>query len=431
MKKRNLLWRILVTVGLFAVVIASGCAQETKSTPSASPSAAPASQSAAAASTKATPKTVGTEVKIGFITTAGGPTADLAPRARLAVDMALKEVNAAGGINGVPVKIVEAEGRNDPQEETKVLQRFASDDKVLAVLGSVSAEPAMVYPLVAKLKLPLITSSAAPSDILKASAPYGFTFLLPSTDMARASIKQAINTHKSKKLSSIYVGDLPNGRTFGEQTMQVAKELGLEVLDPITIGARDTDFTAAVTRLKGQIASQGADLVSIGHAGERVGVIVAEMRKQGIQIPVLAAYSAVTQGMINSGGQAVEGVIGATSWADDNSDPLQAKFVKEFEARAQTESPKNTKADYSSAYQYDVVRLLAKVMQDAGVSNAPENLAKDRELVAKGLLSVKDFSGVGGKISIGENGQVIREVFTIIVKDGKFKLLNRCLPSNC
>lgn len=431
MKKRNLFRRIVVTIGLLAMIGASACAQETKSTPSASSSPAPASQSSAAAPTKPTTKTVGTELKLGFVNPTSGAQADYGLRMRIAADMAVKEINATGGVNGVPLKVLEADTGSQPQEEARLLQRFAGDDKVLAIFGVLSGDPAMHLPMVSKLRVPLIMTGPVPPAVLKESVPWGFTFATFTTELIRAGIKQAVKMHNPKKLASIYPGDLPNGKVIGENTLQLAKEAGIEALDPIMISFKDTDYTAAVTRLKGQVASQGADMVAIGHSGQGAGVIVAEMRKQGIQIPVLGAYSAAAAGLITSGGQAVEGVIVEANWVNDNPDSLQGKFVKEFEARAQAESVKGPTADYSTAYIYDMVRVLAKTMQDGGISNAPENLAKDRELITKGLLSIKDFPAVGGKISIGENGQTIREVFTAIVKDGKFQMLSRCFPGSC
>ncbi len=211
--KKSSFRRILVIVGLITIVgVFLGCSQPATPTPvptqapkpaapaAATPKpAAPAAATPAPAPTKpaaeapkppapaapaAAAKPAGTEIKIGLLAPVTGVLGDFGPRNRIAVDMAVKEINAAGGINGVPLSVVFGDTKSDEQEVLKLTQKFASDDKALALIGFFESPGVSVaFPWAKRLAIPAITQSPPMPGVLKDSAPWGFTSNLPDTEL--------------------------------------------------------------------------------------------------------------------------------------------------------------------------------------------------------------------------------------------------------
>lgn len=409
--KKTTVRRILLMVGLITIVsVFLGCAP---TAPAPAPKATEAGKPAAAA------KTQGPEIKIGYINPFTGVLADFGPRIRIAIDMAVKEVNAEGGINGVPIKILEGDSRSDEQEVIKLIQKFTSDDKVLALVGPFEAPGALVgFPHAVKAKTPIITSSPLMPGVGKDNQPWGFSLGLPDDQLfpptAKAFLKQYPNV---KKVASIYATDQGYLKGLGEYIPTVFKGLGVELLDPIFIKLGDTDFTAAVTRLKGQ----NADAVAITTSSQRAGPLAVEIRRQGINIPIVGSTVLADGSMIVTGGKAVEGAMSGTAYWDTNPEPLQVAHAKKYVERGKVENSKSPDPDGFTATNYDIIRALAKVMREGGITNRPEDLAKDREIIMNGVQKLKDFPGMGTKLTMGQDGQVVRDVFVVIVKDGKFE----------
>ncbi len=204
---------------------------------------------------------------------------------------------------------------------------------------------------------------------------------------------------------------------LGEELAAEAKKQGLQVFDNIPIKQGDTEYSAAVTRLK----SLGADGVAISQMAHRTGPMIIEMHRQGVNIPVVGSTTLAESGLIVTGGKDVEGVISGAVYWEENPDPFQAKWAQAFSARAKVENPNLPHPDAFTGIHYDIVRALAQIMKEQGITNKPEDLAKDREKIRDGFAKLKDFQVVGGKLTIGEFGQAQRDIFTLIVKDGKYQ----------
>lgn len=423
--KRALFWRILVAVVLVGILgVFSACAPA--AAPAPAPTQAPAATAQApkpgAEAPKPAAKPSGTEVKIGLINPFTAPVlSDYGQRDRIAVNIAVKEVNAAGGINGVPLKVVEEDEVND-QATVGLVRKLASDDKVLVIIGPFSggAIP-LAYPQAVAAKTPIITSSPMHGTVGKDNAPWGFSWGNPNSKMVSQTIQAFIKKYNLKKVGTVYPSDQASNKLMGEQVVDEFKAQGVQVVDNIIISMKDTDFTAAVTRLK----SLNVDGVSLSCCSATMGTFVSEMRRQAVTIPVGGVRMLGEAAYIQTGGKAVEGTVAGVDFWELNPDPLQAQFSQAFQAQAKADFPKNTLIDAYVGSNYDIVRAIAKVMKDGGITNAPADLAKDRETIMNGLQKLKNFPSVGGSFSMGPDGQVDRPVYLLIVKDGKYQALGQ------
>ncbi len=389
-------------------------------TPAPAPTkpAAEAPKPTAPAAPAAAAKPAGTSIKVGFLAPMSGILGDFGPRNRIAVDMAVKEINAAGGINGVPLQVIEGDTKSDEQEVLKLTQKFTSDDKVLALIGFFESPGVSVaFPWAKRLAIPAITQSPPMAGVLQDSAPWGFTFNLPDSMLIPPAVSAWVKKYNVKKAGVISATDQGYLKDLGEQLAAEMKKNGVQVADLIPIKMGDTDYSAAVTRLKGQ----SVEGVAVSQMAHRTGPMIMEMHRQGVNIPVVGSTTLAESGLIVTGGKDVEGVITGAAFWEDNPDPFQVKWAQAFLARSKVETPNLPMPDAFTSMHYDMVRALAQIMKDKGITNKPEDLAKDREKIRDGFQALKDFQIVGGKLTMGQYGQAQREVFTLIVQNGKFQ----------
>jgi branched-chain amino acid transport system substrate-binding protein len=143
--------------------------------------------------------------------------------------------------------------------------------------------------------------------------------------------------------------------------------------------------------------------------------IVREIRRQGMTQPIIAGIGITGPIFIRLGGKATEGVVQPSNFWADNPDPKVQQFVKKWSAGYKGQIPPHYTANI-----YETVYILKQVIETSGVTNKPEELDKDREKIMKGLSELKDFPGLGLKITIGPDGDARKLSYVLQVKDGRW-----------
>ena len=171
------------------------------------------------------------------------------------------------------------------------------------------------------------------------------------------------------------------------------KEHGIEVLDLLTYRTKDTDYSAQVTKAK----SLGAEGIGLGSCYQNAAAIVKEMRKQGLDVPVVGGACAGAPGFIEIAGKAAEGAYMSTAaWIDDPRPEVQA-YVKKIVAKLGSKPP------YSGPRSYDIIYSYQHCIEKSGVTNKPADLDSDRDKMRECLGGLKGFPGVAGEITMDEH----------------------------
>jgi len=121
-------------------------------------------------------KLAGEKVRIGVIMPQGGLFVEWGQHGTIGAEIARDEINAGGGIGGLPVELVIADDRSDPKESVTQTRRLAQSERVLAIHGSISSSSAgVMFPLAASLKVPIITPTAAAPGLTEKSRPWSYS----------------------------------------------------------------------------------------------------------------------------------------------------------------------------------------------------------------------------------------------------------------
>lgn len=388
------------------------------SAPTAAPAAAPTTAAPkveptkpAASPTTAPPKAAsGTPIKIGFVTPLSGQMVSFGLLQRIAVNLAVDDINAAGGINGAPVQLLIEDSPFDPKQAVTVVRKLAEQDKVFAIVGPYSTgEFENAAPLSNDLKLTVVSPSAMKVGVASRNRPYSFQMNLRD-DIAESIAIAAFKKKFPNVKRVVITGDTKEAVTEAvvkDIFPKYLKEAGLDVIDTVAFETTTTDFSAVVTKIK-DLKPDGVVLAALMPQGVS---FAKEYERQGIKAPVVTSAHVNGGPFVETAGTSVEGWIipGLFNW--ESTDPKIASFVKRFFDKGAADAavkPPPTHVSTEGTY-YDTVMIIADIMRKAGIKpDSPLQEARDK--IKDGMLNVKDYQGLSGKIDINPTtGEASRE----------------------
>jgi len=354
----------------------------------------------------------GRSVKIGGLVPLTGPGAEWGQSAQAGMDLAVDEINAAGGVGGVPIEVVYFDYQTREAEGIQGLNRFATREQVLAISGPcMSSVVEVIYPMLNRLHVPTISYCSAKPGI-GALSDWGFRNSLTSDKQLGPVVNKWVHDYDIKTVVSIHDLEDAVSKAEGEIVIpNLLAEHGVEVLGFLTFRARDTDFSSQITQAK----AMNPDGIVIGACYQAAAGIAKEARRQGMEQPIIGGACAGAPGYIALGGEDTEGSYMSTAaWLDDPSENVQTFMDKMRDRYGRDQFP------YSAPRGYDNMYILKMCMEEYGVTNNPRELASDREKIKACLSELTDFPGVSGMTSFDEHGDAFGGIRVLKVEGGRY-----------
>ncbi len=354
----------------------------------------------------------GRAVKIGVMYPLTGKGNAWGVNAQIGVQLAAEEINAAGGIGGVPIKLVEYDYAAKESEGINIINKLATRDEVLAVIGPCfSSVVEVIYPLLERLKVPVISYCSAKPGLSKLST-WGFRNSLTSDKQLAPVVTAWKKAYGINKVVIIHDLEDAVSKAEGSKVLPfLFKNESIEVLDTMTYRTEDTDFSAQITKAK----SMNPDGVALGACYQQAAGIVKEMRRQGMEQPVVGGACAGAPGFIELGGKSTEGSYMSTAAWMDNPSMMVQDFVKKVHARNG-----GKQFPYSAPRGYDTLYITKGCMETHGVTNKKDDLESDRDKIRQCWSEVKGYPGVSGSTTMNEVGDGSGGIRVLKVVDGKF-----------
>jgi branched-chain amino acid transport system substrate-binding protein len=360
------------------------------------------------------------EIALGYLPSSGGPFATFSKTNLIAAEMALEEINAAGGVGGKKLKLISFDTAGKPDQAVVGLRKLAEDDKVMAVVGPFSSsEVRVVFPAAERAG---VASMSMASSAPKLAEPYKFAFR--NTTDEGFLFERVLRALKDKgyPMSSAgiaYATDDVVSKVMGEVVLPgMMKKSGIEPKLSVTFQSQAFDMAPQVS----QLLSQPTDLIGVGSGPEAATRLVQEMRRQGHKGRLVAGSTIADPELPRLMGKAGDGTVIPTAFYADLNDRTR-KFEAEFLKRAKAAGIDRSASAQFDAATYDIVLMYAEAMKRAKVTGDPAKLAAEREAVKDELRKMKDFPALEGPISFGANGDALKPVYIIEMKDGKWTLL--------
>ncbi|HET9046091.1 MAG TPA: ABC transporter substrate-binding protein [Casimicrobiaceae bacterium] len=327
------------------------------------------------------------------------------------VKLAVKEINAAGGIMGRKIEYTSLDTQSQPNV-AKGLAQKAVDQNAFVVMGPVFSGSIIVSMAETKrAEIPNFTGGEAAS-ITQQGNPYIFrTSFTQSTAMPKLA-KYIKDTIKAKNVAMIWVNnDFGKG---GRDAMQKALDAeGVKVVADVSTDPGQVDFSGAVLKVK----QSNADAVFVYTNEEESARALRELKKQGYDKPIIGETTLTGQKVIELAGDAANGALAHVGLTVDAPQQTIKDFDKKFQAEYKYKSDHNGMKGYSGMY---VVKAIAE-----------KNKSFDPKAFAKTLhgakITAKDYPGVLLDVTFDNNGDLDRESFLVKVENGK-QVVTATLP---
>ena len=327
------------------------------------------------------------------------------------IKLAVKEINAAGGILGRKISYLSMDTQSNPGV-AKALAQKAIDQNAYVVMGPVFSGSIMVSMAETKrAEIPNFTGGEA-AAITQQGNPYVFRTSFTQTTAMPKVASYMNDTLKAKTVDVIYVNN-----DFGKGGLDmIKKELearGIKVPNTISTEAGQVDFSAAVLKAK----ASGSDAVFVYSNEEESARALRELRKQGYTKPIVGETVLTSQKVVELAGEAANGAIAHVGLTADAPQPLIKKFSDAFQAEYKAKSDHNGLKGYSGMY------IVKAVTEKVGKFD-PKAFAA----AMKGIsLTVKDHPGILMDVSFDNNGDLDRESYMTKVENGK-QVISAILP---
>ena len=335
---------------------------------------------------RASAQAAGEPITIGVLYPLTGPSSELGQGFQYGAELAIAEINAHGGINGRPIRLIMVDDKSKPDGSVTAVQRLTTGDKVMLLWSGSSSSPTVaVLPRLKAGPTPFYVGFASDPRVLHPFSKYVYSgAAAPVSAVVEALSSFVATTLKAKTVATMFC-DQANCKAAAPLVHKRLGELGAKLVAEQTFHSGDTDFTGQVNAVK----AANPDVVVVWGLPVDGGRLVGQLRRAGITAKIVGDTGVADQTVIDLGGPAAEGLyamwIGGAQFLGDPTGPM-ADWQKRF-AKAYPDAPAGFPNQYSMRAYADAY-VIAEALRRAGKDLSPENIVRQ-------LDSIHDF--VAGK----------------------------------
>ncbi len=324
--------------------------------------------------------------------------------------LAVKEVNAAGGVKGKQVAVKSYDDQGRGQEAGTAVTRLITEDQVKAVLGEVASSLSIAGGRVAQqYKVPMISPSSTNPQVTQiGDMVFRVCFLDDFQGYVQA--KFARDQLKAQNVALLYDQAQAYSKGLKDYFKKHFESMGGKVVAEQAYTGGDQDFSAQLTTIR----ATNPDFVLLPGYYTDAANIVLQARKLGLTIPFLGGDGWDSAQLAAIGGKAIEGTYYSNHYSPDEQRPEVQNFVKKYQAEY------NATPDGLAALGYDAAKLLLDAMGRAEALDGPT--------LAKAIAATKDFHGVTGIFSIDEHRDAKKTAVVVEMKEGKPHFVTTIAP---
>ena len=342
-------------------------------------------------------------IKLANIVELSGAGATAGTNFKNGVELAVKEINAAGGILGKKIETTTLDTQSNPGV-AKGLTQKAIDDGVFAVFGPVFSGSIMVSMAeTQRAEVPNFTGGEA-AAITQKGNPYIFRTSFTQTTAMPKVARYIANGLKAKTVAVMFVNN-DFGKGGRDSITKALEANGVKVVADISTDSGQIDFSAPVLKAK----QSNADALFVYTNEEESARALRELRKQGYNKPIVGETTLTGQKVIELAGEAANGAVAHVGLTVDAPIPAMRAFRAKFEKEYKYVTDHNGIKGYTGVY------LMKAAIEKAG--------KVDRKAVAQALhglqVSAAKHPGVLMDVAMDNNGDLDRESYIVEVKNGK------------
>lgn len=321
---------------------------------------------------------------VGMVAPLTGTGARFGESQRNGVQLALDQINAAGGIDGQRVELVVEDTKTEPPKAVTAFTRLAERPDVVALFGSAASLDVPAYlAQVDRAGIPHLLPVAVLPSITEAGSKFTFRSALNDKIAAQKMADFVVNRLGARKVALLI-----EDSAFGETGLMFAKEaqrLGVPPLTVERLKRGDVDVKPQLTKIQ----STGATHIQFWGYYAEFALVAKQLRELGYNATLMGNQAPVNDKTLELGGPALEGALNVCLFVPTAKLPRIQTFVNDYRRRY------GAAPDTWAAQSYDGMQLLADAIRRGGTT---------RQGIRDALAATKDFDGVTGKISFTPSG---------------------------
>ncbi|MBB3610829.1 branched-chain amino acid transport system substrate-binding protein [Rhizobium sp. BK602] len=345
-------------------------------------------------------------IKLGIVAPMSGPNARYGAFSMHGAELAVKEINDAGGVDGHKIELYNADSQGTPVEGVSATRRLIDEDEVGFIIGDVSSSVTLAMQPVAEDAQVLLLNAASSNPKITYGAGVGgfkWTYRNYPTDENRAFIvaKYAAEQRGFTKFAVLSV-DTDYGRSAIAFTKKYLPQFKGEILSEDYYKEGEVDFRSVLSKIR----DNGAQAIIMYGLADTTPIVARQMVELGLagKVTLIGNGEFNTAKTIATAPTALEGAVEAAAWLPAWDSPESKAFVEKFTATYK-DAPNN------HAYvHWDTVRLLAKAIHEAG--------SIDQEKVREALSKIKYKSPVG-EVTFDDHNQARLPMILLQIENGK------------
>ncbi len=344
-------------------------------------------------------------IKIGANYELSGAVAQYGQMTMEGIQLAIDEINEAGGINGKQVELVSIDNKSDNNEAKTVATRLATQENVLAILGPATSGAVKATTSVSEqYGVPVVTCSGTADDVTVVDGVVNqYIFRTCFNDSFQGNVMATYVYRDLGLKNTIILSDNSNDYSMGLASTfkSVYETAGGTIVEEENFTAGDKDFSAILTKIK----DKEFDAIYLPAYYEEAGLIIKQARAMGIDVPIFGA-DGYDDSKLNeiAGDDNLNNVFFTGHYSSQDTTPIVVDFVEMYEEKT-GEVP-----NAFNALGYDLAKCVLNACASA------EKLTP--EDVTTAIAATTDFEGVTGTFSLDENHNPVKSAVIIELVDG-------------
>jgi len=329
-----------------------------------------------------------------------------AVRGKLVLDgakLAMEQINAEGGINGIKIKLVNEDNEGNPTKVVNTVIKLIEQEEVDALLVSDSSGTMAAVPVVTEAKIPMFMTAFSPALTEQGSS---FVFRCTVSDglTGRQAVEYAVDVLGYDKIGIMHSTD-SYGKGILEPALEALKELGKSVVGVETFSYTDQDFSSQLLNLNGA----GAEAIFVHTYDVPTAIIVKQIDELGLDMKIFGSTALASEEFKEMAGKSREGVKVLVAFINSNPDPIVQEFVSAFEGSF------GYKPDANCARAHAAIMLYAEALKAAE--------STDSAKIVEALHNLENVKLPGGNFTFDEKGEGLKQNMVGEWKDGEMQFL--------
>ena len=322
------------------------------------------------------------DIRIGVAEALSGGAAQYGISIRNGFQLAVDEINAAGGVNGNRIALAIEDEQGKKEEAIDVFKKLIFQDKVLMLFGPTLSNSAQAADPVAQASKVVVFGTSNTADGITSIGDHVFRNSVTEADVLPVTLRTAAKVAHIRKVAVLYGNDDVFTKSGYDNFRKALEALHIPVTTTETFAKGDVDFKAQLTKIK---ATNPDALVLSALIAEGAPIMV-QARQLGLNVPVIGGNGMHSVKVFDLAKGASDGLWVGSPWSIENRTPENNSFIIAY-TKKYSATP-----DQFAAQAYDAMHIAAAALKKVKLTG---NLPADREALQRALPGVK-WTGATG-----------------------------------